>query len=232
MDIGFTFSFICFSSLSAFLQEFPLPFTSVFPDYPSFCFARLCVVTCSSPFSSPLSTRSLLFWGFTAFLAVRLLGSNFLVGFSVLHQLLSSVLSLSSLNSIPLLVCAHCFRLLKVINFSFPFFSFTFVFIGIASAASSLALFILVLCVAWLPASLSFSFFLGYACAVLSRSLPVLSALLSFFLRWSPTEFLGFVRNFLFLCVLLVIVSSVFFGYVSFLCFRKFTVQLSSIFLS
>ena len=49
MAVGFTFSFICFSSLSAFLQEFPLPFASVFPDCPSFCFAGRCVVTCGSP---------------------------------------------------------------------------------------------------------------------------------------------------------------------------------------
>ena len=52
MDIGFAIFFLCFSSLSAF-QQFPLPFTSVFPVYPSFCFAGLCIVTCGSPFSSP-----------------------------------------------------------------------------------------------------------------------------------------------------------------------------------
>ena len=73
----FFFFFFFFFPLSAFPQQFPLPFASVFPVYPSFCFAGLCVVTFSSPFSSPLWTRSLLLRSFAAFLAVRVLGSNF-----------------------------------------------------------------------------------------------------------------------------------------------------------
>ena len=98
--LGSPFFFHCFSSLSAFLQQFQLPFTSVFPVHPSFCFARLCVITCGSPFSSPLSTCSLLLWSFAAFLAVRLLMSNFPFGFSIFYQLSSSVLSSLSRNSV------------------------------------------------------------------------------------------------------------------------------------
>ena len=116
--------------------------------------------TCGSPFSSPLSARSLLLRDFAAFHAVRLHGSNFLVGFSLLCQLFSSVLSLPSRNSITLLVCGNCFWLLlsRLRSSNFSFFSFPFVFIDLASAVSSLALFILTPRVAWLPASLSFRF--------------------------------------------------------------------------
>ena len=217
MAVGFAFSFIRLSSLSAFLREFPLPLASVFPTYPSFCFAGLCVVTCGSPFSSPLSARSLLLQGFAAFLAVCLHGSNFSRWFSLLCQLLSSVLSPPSRNSIPLLVCADCFGCFSL-AFSDRislFFYFIFVFIDLASAVSSLALFILAPYVAWLPALLSFSFFLGYA--------PYFLVLFLFFQRHCLSSsggflqrFPGFVRYFPFLFILLVIISSVFFGYVSF----------------
>ena len=114
----------------------------------------------------------------------------------------------------------------------FSFFSFSFVFIGLAYGVSSLAFFILALCVAWLSASLSFAFSrLAYAPSFLVP--PVLSAL-SFlptvvFLQCFP----DFVRYFLFLCVLLVIVSSVFSCFVSvFLCFSLFMVRLSCVFLT
>ena len=77
MDIGFAFFFPCFSSLSAFLQQFPLPFASNFAVYPSFSFADLRVITSGSLFSFTLSARLLLLRGFAAYLAVCLLGSTF-----------------------------------------------------------------------------------------------------------------------------------------------------------
>ena len=75
------FFFSLFFFLVCLLQEFPLPFASFFHAYQSFCFIRLCVVTCDSPFSSFLLARLLLLRGFTAYLVFRLLGSNFLVRF-------------------------------------------------------------------------------------------------------------------------------------------------------
>ena len=81
LDIGFAFSFHCFSSLSAFLQEFPLPFASIFLAYPSFCFAGLCVVTCSSLFFlSPFGLFALAS-ELRCLPCVSLLRSTFLVGF-------------------------------------------------------------------------------------------------------------------------------------------------------
>ena len=190
MAVGFTFSFICFSSLSAFLQEFPLPFASVFSDYQSFCFAGLSVVTCGSPFSSPLSARSLLFRDFAAFLAVHLHESNFLVGFSILCQLSSSVLSPPSRDSITLLVCANCFwLLLRCLRSST--FSLFFYFCIHRSRFHGFVSF----CSSWLRVSLGyllrFPFVFPRLCAILSSSLPVLSPSLSFFLRWFPAEFSG-----------------------------------------
>ena len=51
-------SFVFLPSLGCF-RELPLPFASVIPACPSFCFASLSIVTCSSPFSSLLSAHSL-----------------------------------------------------------------------------------------------------------------------------------------------------------------------------
>ena len=127
-----------------------------------------------------------------------------------------------------MLIAFGCFSLTFGDKFLF-FFSFPFAFIGLVSAVSSLALFILAVCIAWLPASLSFLFFRGYA---LYFFVPFL-----FFRRrcLSPVVFLqcfpGFVCYFLFLCDLLVIVSSVFSRSISFLCFREFAVRLSCILL-
>ena len=94
---------------------------------------------------------------------------------------------------------------------------FSFVFIGLASAVSSLALFVLAPCVDLLPASLSFSFFLGYAPYFLVLFLFFQSHCLSSFGGFLQ-RFPGFVCYFPFLFVLLVIVSSVIFGYVSLFC--------------
>ena len=43
-----------------FFRSFRFRSPAIFPIYPSFCFAGLCVFTCGSPFSSPLSARLLL----------------------------------------------------------------------------------------------------------------------------------------------------------------------------
>ena len=176
----------------------------------------------------------LLLWGFATSLAVHLLWSwIFSLGFYLPSQLSSSVLSLPSLDSIPLLVYAHCFLLLfSLAVILLSFFSFSFVFIGIAYGVSSLAFFNLTPFVAWFSSSLSFLFSrLAYAPSFLV--LPVLSELCFLptvlFLQCFP----DFVRCFLFLCVLLVIVSLVFSCFVSvFLCFRLFMVRLSCVFLT
>ena len=84
------------------------------------------------------------------------LGRIFLLGFYLLSQLLSSVLS-PSLNNIPLLVCAHCFRLLLPhfwYYFSLSLFSFCVHLSSLRCFVS--CFFILAPYAAWLPASLSF----------------------------------------------------------------------------
>ena len=186
MAAGFAFSLFRFSSLSALLRELLLLFASVFPAYLSFCFAGLCIITCSSPFSSLLSARSLSLRSFDylpcgSFAWVEF----FLLVFSPFPTFIfgsfTSEMQYYSLTG----VCALCIWLLLPL-FSVIDFLFSFLFIGLASAVSSLALFILAPCSALLPVSLSFSFFLF---AGLSSSLPVLSASLSFFLRWIPAEF-------------------------------------------
>ena len=137
----------------------------------------------------------------------------------------SSPFSLSPFGSFALTSGLRC---LPCGSFASVVFSFSFVFIGLACSVSSLALFLLAPCAAWLRASLSFAFSrLEYAQSFIV--LPVLSAL-SFipkvlFLPCFP----DFVRGFLFLCIFLVIVSSVLSCFVSvFLCFRLFLVRLLS----
>ena len=163
--------FFCFSSLSAFPQEFPLPFTSVFLAYPSFCFIGLCVVICGSPFSLPLSARSLLLWSFAASLTVHLLRSSiFLLGFLLLSQLSSSVPFLTCLDNLPcwcVCIVFCCSPSLAVMLFSF--FSFLFVFIGLAYGVLSCFLHSGSLCS--LVICFTFLFvFSASLCAVLSRS--------------------------------------------------------------
>ena len=212
---GFSF-FHFFFPLSAFLREFPLPFASIFPVYPSFCFAGLCIVTCGSPFSSPLSARSLLLRGFTAFLAVRLCRSSFLVGFL---SFASFCLRFFHLHVAILFPC-WCIR------FAFSCFSldFFFSFLFLSYSLVSLPLFCLLLCSSWLRVSLCVLLCFPF-CSSYARCLSSSGGFLQ--------SFPGFVRYFPCKFDLLVIVSSVFFDYVSFfLCLWGFTVRFSCVFLN
>ena len=127
------FFFLCFSSLSAFLQEFALPFTGIFLAYPSFCFIGLCVVPCGSPFSSTPFGSFALASGLcclpcSSFASVV----NFLVGF----YLLSSFRLRFFLLRVSIVFPCWCARIVFYCSPSlavmlFLFFSFPFVFIGL-----------------------------------------------------------------------------------------------------
>ena len=134
LDIGLPFSFLYFSSLSAFLWEFSLPFASGILTFPFVLFYRPVCLYMRLSLSSPLSARLLWPWCFAAFLRfrsfVRLFSSVFYPS-----QFSSSVLSPLSRDCIPWLVCTHSFR------FFLPSFGHTFV--SIASAVSLLVLFLL-----------------------------------------------------------------------------------------
>ena len=166
---------------------FLLPFTSVFPDCPSFGFARWGVVTCGSPFFfSP-------FGSFT--LASRLrclpcglfpLVKGFLLGCLSFASFLLRFFHLRVALVLPCW-CVHivfgCFSLAfsdRISRFSFPciprsrFCVFVFCFVPPGSVCRLVPCFV-------------FLFVFSRLCAVLS--LPVLSVLLSFFMQWFPAEF-------------------------------------------
>ena len=184
MDIGFAFSFICFSSVSSFLQEFSLPFASVFPVYPSFCFAGLCVVTCGSPFSSPFRLVRSCFRASLPSLRFVCLGRIFSLSFLFFTSFRLLFFPLRVTIVFPcgcVLIAFGCFSLTfgDKILFSFLFLLYSSV---------SLPFFRLLLCSLWQRVSfgylLRFPFRFLRLCSVLSRSLPVLSVSLSFFLWW------------------------------------------------
>ena len=120
---------------------------------------------------------------------------RFLIGFSVLYQLSSSVLSPPSPDGIPLLVCAlifSCFSLDLCDIFLFLFFSFI--------SLVSLPQFRLLRCSSYLRglicACFAFLFLNPRLCTILSRSLPVRSMLLSFFHSGFLKSFPDFARYF------------------------------------
>ena len=197
------FSFLCVSSFSAFLQEFPLTFAPIF--YISFvCFTRLCVVTYGSPFLLPFASFALAS-GLCCFTCDSLLRSSSRWVFCPLSAP-SSVLSPPSSDGVPLLV----YTLLSVAspsNFGFTSFTF-FVCFSLASALSSLVWFLLPSSAHLLSTSLPFP---GLCCS-LSRSLPVRPAYLSFFHSGSWWVFWTLIPIFLYgLFVLVSSVSSVLF---------------------
>ena len=110
---------------------------------------------------------------------------------------------------------ALALRCLPCNSFASVVFSFSFVFIGLACVVSSLAFFLLAPGVAWFRASLSFEFYrLAYAPSFFV--LPVLSALYFIHTILFLLCFPDFVRCFIFLCILLVIVSSIFSSFLLF----------------
>ena len=217
------FFLVCFSGVSASVRRrfFLTIRRSVLPDCVSLHAAFLFLLPfrlVRSCFGASLpSSRFVCFW------------SNFLCGFTILYRLLSSVRSPPSRDSIPSLVCANCFRLLlprfrwqlSLLFFRFCirrscFLCFVSCFVHPGSACCSVTCF-------------SFLSVFPRLCVVLSRSLPVLSASLFFFLRWFPAEFSG-------LCLLVSFpVQSLghsLLWFSSLLRFREFTVRLSCVFLS
>ena len=233
LDIGSVLSLL---PCLPFFRNFPLPFNRVFLAYLSLLYQTVCCYMWLSFFFIPFRLIRSCFGasGLRCLPCGSFVSVVYFLGVFISFPCFRLRFFLIRVSIIFPCWCVRivfwCSPSLEVMLFSL--FSFSFVFIGLAYGVSSLAFFILAPCVAWLSASLSFAFSrLAYALSFLI--LPVLSALC-----FIPTVlfvlcFPDFVRYFLFLCVLLIIVSSVFSRFVSvFLCLQLFMVRLSCVFLT
>ena len=103
-------------------RELLLPFASVFPVCPSFCFARLSIVTCGSPFLLSFRLIRSRFCASNAFLAIRLpVLSSSLWFFSSIANFRFRFFSPTGRSLLRLLVCSFC------LDFQWSGFSFLFI---------------------------------------------------------------------------------------------------------